>query len=445
LLSWLKAELLRAKNSIVYRQIAGRYQQQLCGCILGISGRYFLRATFYSTTWATQWPTPGNMSSANASISQAPVSGEIAEIISSTELATLFCGAKDVYGLAHALNAAQPLHQRHYPHSKPRPVTAKVLNYYVYGKAERYSTFKLRKRQAGEFREVKAPEPVLKRLQRLLLLCLTASFPNFDKAAHGFVPGRSVLTNATPHVGRRLVLNVDIRQFFPSTTAGRVASVLQLKPFELEKSVAYLVANLCCDQGSLPQGAPTSPFLANLVCQKLDRRLRQLATRYYCTYTRYADDLTFSSSRSVFTEQFHNELSTEITKAGYELNEKKERLQTRGMRQEVTGVVVNQKPNVSRKYRRQLRAILHNWSKDKEKAIAKFHETYASSAGSRRRRGRLPSLARVMAGKIAYLGMIRGKEDELYQRFAHYLALQINSDYAEIQQALDILSQISAL
>ena len=364
------------------------------------------------------------------------------ELISSAELTKLFCGAKDVHDLARALNAAQPLHQQQHPRSRPRSLTAKVLNYYAYKKPERYHTFKLAKRQAGEFREVKAPEPVLKHIQRLLLLCLSASFPNFDKAAHGFVPGHSVLTNAHPHVGQRWVLNVDIRQFFPSTTVGRVARVLQLTPFGMEKALAYVVANLCCDQGSLPQGAPTSPFLANVVCQRLDRRLRQLAARHHCTYTRYADDLTFSSNRSVFKEPFYQELNKEIETAGYELNEKKQRLQTRGMRQEVTGVVVNEKLNVSRKYRRQLRTILHNWSQDKERAIAKFHETYKGSTSSQ---GRQPSMARVVAGKIAYLGMIRGKEDALYQAFATKLASLDSEVYKELAELVSVLRRLQRL
>jgi RNA-directed DNA polymerase len=349
-----------------------------------------------------------------------------------------------VYDLARALNAAQPLHQVRYPRSCARPITAKVLNYYAYKKAERYQTFRVAKRQPGEFREVKSPEPVLKHIQRLLLLCLSARFPTFDKAAHGFVPGCSVLTNARPHVGRRLVLNVDIRQFFPSTKVGRVARVLQLKPFEMKEKLAY-VANLCCDQGSLPQGAPTSPFLANVVCQQLDRRLRQLAARHHCIYTRYADDLTFSSNRSVFTEQFHKELNAEITKAQYELNEKKQRLQTRGMRQEVTGVVVNEKPNVSRKYRRQLRAILHNWSKDREQAIDKFRETYTGSSDNHLRRSRPPSLARVIAGKIAYLGMIRGKEDALYQSLATRLALLDSEEFRELSELVSVLQKLQQL
>ena len=181
----------------------------------------------------------------------------------------------------------------------------KALNYFAYHKKElRYRTFAIPKKTPGETREIKAPVPGLLRVQRLLLRCLTAAFTTCDPAAHGFVPGRSVRSNAEPHVGRRFVLNLDLKDFFPSTSEKRIVAVLQLPPFALRKPVAALVASLCCDQDSLPQGAPTSPLLTNAVCQRLDRRLRQLARGHYCTYTRYADDLTFSSNRPAFRKRF---------------------------------------------------------------------------------------------------------------------------------------------
>ena len=343
-----------------------------------------------------------------AEVALAVISGEL---IPTTELALLFSHVTDVQQLAFALNAALQQDLAENPQHKPKRITPKLLNYYAYHKKEtRYRIFQIPKRTRGEFRTIKAPDYGLLRLQRLLLRCLTAAFSTSHPASHGFVPGRSVLTNALPHAGHRFVLNLDLRDFFPSTSVGRVMAVLQLPPFSLAKEGAYLVANLCCDQGSLPQGAPTSPLLTNAVCQRLDRRLQQLATRHRCTYTRYADDLTFSCNRPVFRAAFHQELNATLAAEGYQQNEQKQRLQTPETRQEVTGIVVNDRPNVPREYVRQIRAMLHNWeTKGYEAASATLRQHYGKGK-AKTEKGKAPKLERVLAGKIAYLGMVRGKD-----------------------------------
>lgn len=341
--------------------------------------------------------------------------------------------------LAELLNLALPLHIEHHAQRKVKPLTGKVLDFYAYKKTTRYREFTIKKRAPGEVRIIRAPERGLKRIQRLLLLCLQAVFVP-DEAAHGFTDGRSVLTNAVPHAGRRFVLNLDLKDFFTHTHFGRVVAVLQLPPFQLPRKAAHLVANLCCDNGALPQGAPTSPLLTNAVCQRLDRKLRQVATRFGCRYTRYADDLTFSSNRPSFTSAFHAEVNAIIKSEGYEPNKKKERLQTAEMRQEVTGIVVNQRPNVPREYTRLIRNMLHNWkASGYEAASATLRQHYGSSKAGSRYRGNVPKLERVLAGKIAYLGMVRGKEDALYLKYAAELALLANPEYAEFNKLLDIL------
>jgi RNA-directed DNA polymerase len=308
-----------------------------------------------------------------------------------------------------------------------KPVSYKVLNYFAFHKGEqRYRTFAIPKKTPGETREIKAPVPGLLRVQRLLLRCLTAAFTTCDPAAHGFVSGRSVRTNAEPHASRRFVLNLDLKNFFPSTSVKRVVKVLQLAPFELSKSMAHLVASLCCDQGSLPQGAPTSPLLTNVVCQRLDRHLRQLASRHRCVYTRYADDLTFSSNRPAFREAFHTELNGILTSEGYQQNPRKQRLQLPHQRQEVTGVVVNERPNVPREYVRDIRFLLHVWEKfGYDAATANLRQHYSSSKSQARHEGKIPKLERVLAGKIAYLGMVRGRQDKAYNELKISLASQI--------------------
>ena len=342
-----------------------------------------------------------------------PASGPAIEV----DLAANFHKVTDAHQLARVLNTALMLDLVENPKHKDKPISAKLLNYYAYHKKEtRYRTFQIPKRTRGEVRTIKAPDRGLLRLQRLLLSCLTAAFTTSHPASHGFVPGRSILTNAQPHVGHRFVLNLDLRDFFYSTSVGRVMAVLQLPPFSLAKEGAYLVANLCCDQGSLPQGAPTSPLLTNAVCQRLDRLLQQLATRHRCTYTRYADDLTFSCNRPVFRAAFHQELNATLVAEGYQQNEQKQRLQTPETRQEVTGIVVNDRPNVPREYVRQIRAMLHNWeTKGYEAASATLRQHYPASKAHARHNGKVPKLERVLAGKTAYLGMVKGQDSEQYQ------------------------------
>lgn len=343
----------------------------------------------------------------------------LAAVAVTTDLAEPFRTAGSAADMAVVLTTALRLDIAENPKHLARPVTGKLLNYYAFHKkATRYNTFQIPKRTRGEMRAIKAPDKGLRRIQRLLLLCLTAAFTTCDEAAHGFVPGRSVLTNAQPHAGRRFVLNLDLKDFFTNTHYGRVERMLQLTPFSLSPAVARLVANLCCDQGSLPQGAPTSPLLTNVVCQRLDRRLRQLATRHRATYTRYADDLTFSSQRPAFREPFYAELKVILDAEGYEENAQKRRLQLPNTRQEVTGIVVNEQPNVPREYVRQIRAMLHNWeTKGYEAASATLRAHYRESKAGARHKGTLPKLERVLAGKIAYLGMVRGRDDKSYLNY----------------------------
>ena len=357
------------------------------------------------------------------------------------DLAAPFREVCDAASLARVLNTALPWYAHQHPSAAKKLVSVRALNYYAYKKqADRYRTFQIAKRAKGEKREIKAPDAGLLRIQRLMLLCLSATFGMGDNASHGFVPGRSVLTNAQPHVGRRFVLNLDLKDYFPRTHIGKVVAVLQLAPFKLNKDGAYLVANLCCDQGALPQGAPTSPLLTNVVCQRLDRQLGQLAKQFHCRYTRYADDLTFSSNRHVFTERFHTALNAILAREGYEQNLKKQRLQTPEMRQEVTGVVVNERPSAPREYVRQIRAMLHNWDKlGYEAATTKLIVGYGESKAASRHKGCVPKLERVIAGKIAYLGMVRGTDDPLYHQLAHRLALLVSEEYKQTLTLLELL------
>jgi RNA-directed DNA polymerase len=278
-----------------------------------------------------------------------------------------------------------------------------------------YGRFEIPKKTGGT-REILAPTRQLKKIQRRINLILNSLFIP-KNAAHGFVSNRSIVTNAKIHVAKKHVLNIDLKDFFPSTHFGRVRAVLKLQPFEMSDQMAHYIANFCCYQGKLPQGAPTSPTLTNIVCRKLDYKLVEFAKSKFTYYTRYADDMTFSCDKNKFTESFHSELTDIITSEGFVVNDKKTRHQRKYNRQEVTGITVNEKLNVSRNYIRNIRAILSNWEKQGyEKATLKFMEHYPNEKGYSRNKV-IPKMENVVHGKIMFLGMVRGKEDKIYKQY----------------------------
>jgi len=225
--------------------------------------------------------------------------------------------------------------------------------------AGHYQTYH-RPKQSGGRRLVAVPSAGLKFTQRTLLRAM------FDGAkvhpsAHGFVREHNVATNARPHVGRRVVVNVDIRDFFGSTRYQHIIGACRaaIGPDASPRAVTFL-AELCSFNGALPTGAPTSPAIANLVLRKLDAALDTAARRRGVNYTRYADDITFSSDTDDAVEliPFVEHLLGELA---LELDERKTHVYRKGRRQEVTGLVVNEKASVNRTYRRRLRAAVHNY------------------------------------------------------------------------------------
>ncbi|HVI04340.1 MAG TPA: reverse transcriptase domain-containing protein [Enhygromyxa sp.] len=231
-------------------------------------------------------------------------------------------------------------------------------------------------KQRGGMRTISAPRAPLRAIQRTIYSNILAKVP-VHEAAHGFVPGRSTVTNATPHLGARLLLKTDIREFFPTIHYWRVRGMFV--SFGYDERVAGALASLCTRRpvvdragervvvwpGLVPQGAPTSPAIANLVCLRLDARLSGLAEKIGARYTRYADDLSFS---------FHDPDSVErldvgrtfwwvdqiLQQEGFAEHAGKRQVLRPSRRQLVTGIVVNEKLTVPREARRQFRALLHN-------------------------------------------------------------------------------------
>lgn len=221
-----------------------------------------------------------------------------------------------------------------------------------------YREFTIPKRSGGK-RTIAAPDEKLKRLQRLLQRRLLARL-KCHPAATGFERGYSIVLNAMCHVGRAVVVRMDLRDFFPSTSSKRVERFF--REVGWNRAAAGLLVKLCTRRGGLPQGAPTSPRLSNLVNYRLDARLAGLAQRLGAVYTRYADDLTFSFA-SDDREAIHSLVRTAkrvVEREGYAMHvHKKLRIARRHDRQLVTGLVVNERVNLPRARRRWLRAVEH--------------------------------------------------------------------------------------
>ena len=260
----------------------------------------------------------------------------------------------------------------------------KSVSYILYKlpSARKYSTFEIPKKN-GEQRTIRAPDKQLKSLQRkladLLQDCLdevNTTRQLKDRTAHGFKRGRSIITNARQHRHRRWVFNIDLEDFFPSINFGRVRGFfIKNRDFNLHINVATVLAQIACHDNSLPQGSPCSPIISNLVGHLLDMRLVKLAQSTGCTYSRYADDLTFSSNKRQvpleIARQGDNQvpdshrwlvgdaLHDTIERSGFSINAKKTHLMYRASRQKVTGLVVNKKINVPWEYRHNVRAMVN--------------------------------------------------------------------------------------
>lgn len=287
---------------------------------------------------------------------------------------------------------------------------------------KRYKIFKIPKKSGG-VRQIAAPYPKLKSLLYYLKQFLDA-FYNPMPCVQGFAQGRSVVGNAGMHLYQNYIYNVDLSDFFPSITYGRIWKRLQLPPYNFPEPLCRIIASLGCihypEKGegynALPQGAPTSPILSNMICEQMDRRLSGLAKRFGLHYSRYADDMTFSSMHNVYADgsEFLEELKRIVTEQGFSFNDKKTRLQKRGSCQEVTGLKVGVKTNVSRKYIKELRSVLHVWEKfSYADAYAWFYSRYKGDKGHSKKGE--PVLENVIEGKLNYLKMVKGGCDSTYK------------------------------
>ena len=302
-------------------------------------------------------------------------------------------------------------------------ISESQLRHFSYDKIvpNRYKTFQIRKKSGG-IREINAPCYQLSILLYLINILLKAIYTP-KSCVTGFAEGRSIVMNASMHTGHHYVFNIDLENFFPSIPQARVWARLQLDPFNFPVDVASVVAGLCCHtnaegtQNVLPQGAATSPLLTNAICDKLDRRMLGVARKFGLHYSRYADDMTFSSMHNVYQEdsEFRNEIKRIIEEQGFKMNDKKTRLLRDGQRQEVTGLTVNENVNLTKKYIRDLRCILHIWEKEGYgKAYAYFYPFYKKEKGYIKKGE--PVMENVIGGKLNYMRMVKGEGNAAYKK-----------------------------
>jgi retron-type reverse transcriptase len=310
---------------------------------------------------------------------------------------------------------------------KPMDYKSQSFGFLLANKDKLYYEFKIRKKSGG-YRVINAPNSQLAFIQRRIKTILTLFYnspykwfedKNWESIysslfqpttnTHGFLYDRSIVTNASQHVGKDYVLNLDLKDFFPSIGVGKIIKSLQTEPFNFNYYTAQIIANLCTLNGFLPQGSPASPILSNIVSRRLDYHINSICKDLPTTiYTRYVDDITFSCDYNLFDSAFVSKIEQLILDEGFFVNIKKTRLQTATQRQEVTGLIVNEKLNVPRKKIKLLRSMLWNWKcHGYEAAQLKFQNKEKSKS----------ELSKVIWGHLCFIKMVRGENDIVYNKY----------------------------
>ena len=301
-------------------------------------------------------------------------------------------------------------------------LTVKELNA-VYGRhgVERYyHCFEIPKKN-GTVRVISCPTKTLRFVLEKLskkLSELYADSVKFNEIAHGFFVGRSIVTNAETHFNNTLLLNLDLRNFFGTITYSRINGMFR-KGFGVGEEASKILSLLVCYRGSLPQGSPCSPIISNMICKRLDTELYSFGKKCRLRITRYADDITVSSSGNYsFSKAYEfgnisGELVDIIIKNGFDINEEKTRALYYNQRKEVTGIIINEKINVPRKFVRNLRAQMHNAQMlEKDKRDKMFNELY---------------------GHIGYIRQIKSSDDRIFIKYA----LKFNKLYGGMHFKVD--------
>lgn len=306
-----------------------------------------------------------------------------------------------------------------------------------------YTEYKIPKKRGG-YRTIDVPCKRLRNLQRILLRILEDAY-KVKPSAYGFIKKKGHIENARNHLSRKVILNLDLKDFFHQIHFGRVRGLFMSKPYEFGEEAATVLAQLTCFNGILPQGAPTSPIISNMICSSLDTQLIELAKKYRMVYTRYADDLTFSTFKNSFPKAIvymqddkviiGDELKTIIENNSFVINNDKVFIRGTDRRQEVTGLTVNNRyVNLPRDYLREIRSILYDCESNgiyesalryislgkttNHKIISLAKKTTQDEEHEKAKRRELEDWYRkVVKGKIEYVKCVRGNDCSYYKKY----------------------------
>ena len=339
-------------------------------------------------------------------------------------------------------------------------INEKSLRFFLYKirPEKMYSSFTIPKKN-GKSREIHAPKPPLLNVQKKLASILSCVYkPKI--CAYGFIKGKSIVSHAEQHTQKMLLLNIDLKDFFSQIHFGRIRGMLIKPPYSIGLEAATTIAQIACYNGKLPQGAPSSPVLTNMICVPLDNQLMKLSKTRGYTYTRYADDITISTYKKSFDKDIISlegekvilgaKLTEVFKKNNFEINPDKVILRSQQMRQEVTGLTVNRFPNLRRSYIKQLRAILHSSDKYGLYLAAK---TFVKSGNSNnahifdiiddetKKDEIVDWFKKVLVGKINYIKQVKGPESITFLSFAKRYNEITETEYF-VTEALDRLSSL---
>lgn len=257
-----------------------------------------------------------------------------------------------------------------------------------------YNAYYIPKRSA-HLRRIEAPNIALKAIQRWILLNVLEKIPVSDRA-QGFVKERGIRKNATYHLGKRYLLIIDLKDFFPSITIDKVRDVFLQATNDSDMAQIYSI--LCTFRGALPQGGVTSPILSNLVFRSADEAITNLCSRMHIIYSRYADDMTFSSNDFQALKQVYGQVKQVIESAGFRINTKKTRYCSGKHRMLVTGLRLNSgKLTTGRERKRVIRAELYNYIINHDQSVN-------------------------INGVLGHIAFIRGIEDDYYPKVQKYVS-----------------------
>lgn len=328
------------------------------------------------------------------------------------------------------------------------------LRYILYAKKpeNQYTSFEISKKRGGT-RTINAPSQPLKSLQRKLNYIFQLIYER-KHCVHGFTENRNILTNARAHQGKKVILNIDLKDFFPSINFGRVRGMLIAKPYSLGEEAATVISQLACLNGLLPQGAPSSPVLTNMICRPLDNKLIRFAKANHITYSRYADDITFSSSQRNFPSNvvtidsngilhLGEQLTDIISKSGFEINFEKVYLRRKSSRQEVTGLVINEYPNIPRPYLKSIRAIIHNCKTGNlfDEACRYFQQTKGIDLRGNNENDVCNRFKRVIHGHIRYIGYIKRYDSDYFLQLIQEASEAFGNDFFDVDSLKKQIAQ----